>query len=178
MRPAHKTISAGRLDGSRAGLFHISKPLLQSIRTWSFDRYRFAEANPIRSFFFNPKNGKGYICMSTKLYVGNLAFQTTSQDLQELFAQAGTVESASIVEDRDTGRSRGFAFVEMSSAEEATSAIAQFNGKQVGGRTLTVNEAKPRENRGGGGRGPGGQRGGFGGNRGRDNGGRRPEPRW
>jgi RNA recognition motif-containing protein len=69
--------------------------------------------------------------------------------LQELFAQAGTVESASVVEDRDTGRSRGFAFVEMSSKEEADSAIAQINGKEVGGRTLKVNEAKPRESRGG-----------------------------
>jgi RNA recognition motif-containing protein len=89
--------------------------------------------------------------MSNKLYVGNLAFQTSSQDLQELFAQAGTVESASVVEDRMTGRSRGFAFVEMASKEEATSAIEQFNGKEVGGRALKVNEAKPRENNGGGG---------------------------
>ncbi|MGQ0762525.1 MAG: RNA recognition motif domain-containing protein [Acidobacteriota bacterium] len=108
--------------------------------------------------------------MSTKLYVGNLAFQTTSQELQELFATAGTVESASVVEDRDTGRSRGFAFVEMSTKEEAAAAIDQFNGKEVGGRALKVNEAKPRENRsggGGGGRGGfGGNRGGFGGNRG------------
>ena len=107
--------------------------------------------------------------MSTKLYVGNLAFQTTSQELQELFATAGTVESASVVEDRDTGRSRGFAFVEMSTKEEAAAAIDQFNGKEVGGRALKVNEAKPRENRsggGGGGRGCGGNRGGFGGNRG------------
>ena len=100
--------------------------------------------------------------MATKLYVGNLAFQTTSQELQELFASAGTVESASVVEDRETGRSRGFAFVEMSTAEEATAAIEQFNGKEVGGRALKVNEAKPRENRAGG----GGGRGGFGGNRG------------
>src|SRR5205823_9088997 len=101
--------------------------------------------------------------MSTKLYVGNLAFQTTSQELQELFAQAGTVESASVVEDRMTGRSRGFAFVEMSTKEEANAAIEQFNGKELGGRALKVNEAKPRENRAGGG---GGGRGGFGGNRG------------
>jgi RNA recognition motif-containing protein len=101
--------------------------------------------------------------MTMKLYVGNLAFQTTSQDLQELFAQAGTVESASVVEDRETGRSRGFAFVEMSTKEEGAAAIDQFNGKEVGGRPLKVNEAKPRENRGGGG---GGGRGGFGGNRG------------
>ena len=128
--------------------------------------------------------------MSTKLYVGNLAFQTTSQELQELFAQAGTVESASVVEDRETGRSRGFAFVEMSTNEEATAAIDQFNGKELGGRALKVNEAKPRENRGGGGRGfggGGGNRGGFGGNRGGGGGGRggyggggggNREPRW
>src|SRR5438309_8671952 len=98
--------------------------------------------------------------MSTKLYVGNLAFQTTSQELQELFAQAGTVESASVVEDRDTGRSRGFGFVEMATKEDAEAAIAQFNGKEVNGRALNVNEARPRENRGGGG---GGGRGGYGG---------------
>lgn len=85
--------------------------------------------------------------MSMKLYVGNLAFQTTSQELQELFAQAGTVESASVVEDREQGRSRGFGFVEMSTAEEAAAAIAQFNGKELGGRVLKVNEARPREGR-------------------------------
>src|SRR5205823_11865139 len=104
--------------------------------------------------------------MSMKLYVGNLAFQTTSQELQELFAQAGTVESAAVVEDRDTGRSRGFGFVEMSTKEEGAAAISQFNGKEVNGRALNVNEAKPRENRGGGGGrgfGGGGGRGGFGG---------------
>ena len=123
--------------------------------------------------------------MGTKLYVGNLAFQTTSQDLQELFAQAGTVESASIVEDRDTGRSRGFAFVEMSTNEEATAAIDQFNGKELAGRALKVNEAKPRENRGGGGggRGPSRGRGGFGNDRrgprgGNQGGGGHREPRW
>jgi RNA recognition motif-containing protein len=91
-----------------------------------------------------------------KLYVGNLAFQTSSEDLQQMFAQAGTVESASVVEDRDTGRSRGFGFVEMSSKEEGEAAIAQFNGKDLQGRNLNVNEAKPRENRGGGGFGGGG----------------------
>jgi cold-inducible RNA-binding protein len=104
--------------------------------------------------------------MTNKLYVGNLAFTTSSQDLQELFATAGTVESASVVEDRDTGRSRGFGFVEMSSQEEATKAIEQFNGKEVNGRSLTVNEAKPRENRAGGGGGRGGFGGGGGGGRG------------
>jgi len=120
--------------------------------------------------------------MSKKLYVGNLAFQTTSQDLQQLFGQAGTVESAQIIEDRDTGQSKGFAFVEMSTEAEAESAIEQFNGKEVAGRMLKVNEAKPRESRGGGGgRGFGGNRGGggYGGNRGGGgNQGRRSEPRW
>jgi len=104
--------------------------------------------------------------MSMKLYVGNLAFQTSSDDLQELFAQAGTVESASVVEDRDTGRSRGFGFVEMSSKEEGEAAIQKFNGTEVNGRSLNVNEAKPRENRsggGGGGRNGGGGRGNYGG---------------
>jgi cold-inducible RNA-binding protein len=107
--------------------------------------------------------------MSKKLYVGNLAFQTTNMDLQQLFGQAGTVESAQIIEDRDTGQSKGFAFVEMSTEAEASAAIDQFNGKEVGGRMLKVNEAKPRENRsgggGGGGRNFGGNRGGYGGNR-------------
>ncbi len=98
--------------------------------------------------------------MSMKLYVGNLSFQTSSDDLQQLFAQAGTVESASVVEDRETGRSRGFGFVEMSSKEEGQAAIQQFNGHEIGGRALNVNEAKPREDRGGG-----GGRGGFGGGR-------------
>ncbi len=125
--------------------------------------------------------------MSTKLYVGNLAFQTTSEELQALFAQAGTVESASVVEDRMTGRSRGFAFVEMATKEEATAAISQFNGKELGGRALKVNEAMPRENRGGGGGGRGGfggNRGGYGGNRsgggrgGSSHGGGNREPRW
>lgn len=121
--------------------------------------------------------------MSTKLYVGNLAFRTTSQELQDLFAQAGTVQSASVVEDRETGRSRGFAFVEMSTNEEAAAAIDQFNGKDLGGRLLKVNEAKPRENRGGsgggrnfGGGGGGGYRGGNGGGNG--GGGGYREPRW
>ena len=110
--------------------------------------------------------------MSTKLYVGNLAFGTTSEQLQELFAQAGTVQSANVVEDRETGRSRGFAFVEMSTNAEAAAAIDQFNGKEIDGRALKVNEAKPRENRGGG-RGFSDNRGYRGGNDGR-----RSEPRW
>ena len=106
--------------------------------------------------------------MAMKLYVGNLSFQTSSDDLQQLFAQVGTVESASVVEDRETGRSRGFGFVEMASKEEGQAAIEQFNGKDFQGRNLTVNEARPREDRGGG----GGGRGGYGGNRGGGGGGR------
>ena len=89
--------------------------------------------------------------MSTKLYVGNLSFDTSKDDLQTMFAKAGTVESVAVIEDRETGRSRGFGFVEMSTKEEGAAAIAQFNGKEVGGRALNVNEAKPREDRGGGG---------------------------
>jgi RNA recognition motif-containing protein len=127
--------------------------------------------------------------MSMKLYVGNLSFRTSSEELEQLFSQAGTVQSASIIEDRETGRSRGFGFVEMATAEEGQAAIAQFNGKEIGGRALTVNEAKPREDRGGsrggfggggnrgGGGGYGGNRGGGGGNYGGGGGGNR-EPRW
>jgi len=106
-----------------------------------------------------------------KLYVGNLAFQTSSDDLQQLFSQAGTVESASVVEDRETGRSRGFGFVEMATSEDGQKAIEQFNGKEFNGRNLNVNEARPREDRGGRGGGGGGRGGGFGGNRGGGGGG-------
>jgi len=174
----------------QAGFTTLSKPLLiESAPNLILRTLPFAEANPIRSFFFIPNQEERYISMSKKLYVGNLAFQTTSQDLQQLFGQAGTVESASVIEDRDTGQSKGFAFVEMSTEEEATAAIEQFNGKEVAGRALKVNEARPRENRaGGGGRGFGGNRGGgggYGGNRGGGfgrggggQGGRRSEPRW
>ena len=97
--------------------------------------------------------------MSTKLYVGNLSFDTTTEDLEKMFGEVGTVESTNIIEDRDTGRSRGFAFVEMSSKEEGQTAISTLNGKEIGGRALLVNEAKPRENRAG----AGGGRGSFGG---------------
>lgn len=111
-----------------------------------------------------------------KLYVGNLSFSTTSDDLNELFSGVGTVQSVNVVEDRETGRSRGFAFVELSSKEEGENAIAQFDGKEVDGRTLKVNEAMPQEKRGGGsggrgGFGGGGGRGGFGGGNKRGGGG-------
>jgi len=104
--------------------------------------------------------------MGTKLYVGNLAFSTTENELQELFSQAGAVQEVTLMQDKFTGKSRGFAFVTMSSEQEAQNAISQLNGKTVEGRPLTVNEARPREPRppgGGGGRGYGGGGGGYGG---------------
>src|SRR3954462_11689149 len=110
--------------------------------------------------------------MGTKLYVGNLSFNTTENELQELFSQAGTVQEVSLMQDKFTGKSRGFAFVTMSSEEDAQNAISKFNGQTVEGRPLTVNEARPREARppgGGGGRGYGG--GGRGGGGGGDGGG-------
>lgn len=97
--------------------------------------------------------------MSIKLYVANLDFKMTDGDLEALFTPTGIVESASIVTDRETGRSRGFGFVQMASQDEGQNAISQMNGKDVNGRALVVNEARPRENRGGG------SGGGYGGNR-------------
>lgn len=105
--------------------------------------------------------------MSRKLYVGNLPFNTDETQLQDLFAQAGTVDTVSVVRDRETGRARGFAFVEMSSDAEAQQAITQLNSYQLEGRALTVNEARPKTEGGGGGFGAGG-----------GNGRRRSEPRW
>jgi cold-inducible RNA-binding protein len=102
--------------------------------------------------------------MSRKLYVGNLPYEIGETELQELFARAGSVESVTVMRDQATGRARGFAFVEMSSDEEAQNAISQLNGNQVGGRSLTVNEARPKAARSGG----------FGGGHSR----RRSEPRW
>jgi RNA recognition motif-containing protein len=103
--------------------------------------------------------------MSRKLYVGNLPYEVGETELQELFGRAGSVESVNVMRDQATGRARGFAFVEMSTDEEAQSAITALNGTQVGGRSLTVNEARPKAATGGGG-------GGFGGGH------RRREPRW
>jgi cold-inducible RNA-binding protein len=112
--------------------------------------------------------------MSTKLFVGNLDFKVTANDLQAAFAAHGTVVEANIVTDQATGRPRGFAFVTMSSPEEAQRAIDAMNGKELGGRTLTVNIARPREERSGGGGGGGGRRGyGGGGRRGGYGSGRR-----
>jgi RNA recognition motif-containing protein len=107
-----------------------------------------------------------------KLYVGNLSFNTTNQDLNELFGTIGTVQSSNVIEDRETGRSRGFGFVEMSSQAEGEKAISELNGKEVDGRELKVNEAKPQGDRGGrGGYGGGGGRGGYGGGGNRSGGG-------
>jgi cold-inducible RNA-binding protein len=105
--------------------------------------------------------------VGTRLYVGNLSYNVTSQSLEALFADHGRVKSAEVVQDRDTGRSKGFGFVEMSDGSEAAAAIQALNLKEVDGRCLTVNEARPREERsGGGGRGYGGGGGGGGGGRG------------
>jgi RNA recognition motif-containing protein len=100
-----------------------------------------------------------------KLYVGNLSFNTSNQDLNDIFAEIGPVASSNVIEDRETGRSRGFGFVEMTNQADGERAIAELNGKEVDGRELKVNEAKPQESRGGGGR--GGFGGGGGGGRGR-----------
>ena len=115
--------------------------------------------------------------MGNKLYVGNLSFRVTSEDLQEYFGAAGVVDSANVVYDRETGRSRGFGFVEMASDDDATAAIAQFNGQEYDGRNMVVNEARPREDRGGGGYrgGRGNDRGGYGG---REQGGYGGNERW
>ncbi len=106
--------------------------------------------------------------MGKKLYVGNLPYGVSSSDLEQMFSAHGTVESAEVINDRATGRSKGFGFVEMASDAEAQAAITALNGQEHDGRALTVNEAKPREDRGGGG---GGGRGGYGGGGGRGGGG-------
>lgn len=108
--------------------------------------------------------------MGKKIYVGNLPFSATQESLSEMFSQFGTVSSTKIITDRDTGRSKGFGFVEMADASEADAAIEKLHGQDMGGRNLTVNEAKPMEPRSGG-FGGGGDRGGRGGDRGGDRGG-------
>jgi len=118
--------------------------------------------------------------MGNKLYVGNLPYDTNEDDLTALFAQAGTVSTVNVMRDRETGRARGFAFVEMATDQEAQAAINQLHEHSFGGRTLTVNEARPQQPRSGGGGGFGGggsSRGGRGGGGG-GGGGRRQEPRW
>ncbi|HKP87773.1 MAG TPA: RNA-binding protein [Blastocatellia bacterium] len=110
-----------------------------------------------------------------RIFVGNLSYSTTEDQLADLFSEVGPVESATIVTDRETGRSRGFAFVEMD-PDTANKAIERFNGVELNGRAINVNEARPRPERSGGFGGGGGGRGGYGGNRG--GGGQRREPRW
>jgi len=111
--------------------------------------------------------------MGKKLYVGNLSYDVTDGSLEQMFAAHGTVQSAQVIMDRDTGRSKGFGFVEMGSDQEAQAAIQALNGQQVWGRSLAVNEARPKEDRGGGGRGRSSGRGGGYGGRGGSGGGRR-----
>jgi RNA recognition motif-containing protein len=119
--------------------------------------------------FAHPQDA-GATVMSRKLYVGNIPFETNENDLQQLFAEAGAVESVNVVRDRETGRARGFAFVEMATDEAAQAAVSQLHDRSFGGRRLTVNEARPQTPRSGGG-GGGYGRGGGGGSR-------RSEPRW
>ena len=131
------------------------------------DRWKSCTLNPHRcesGFTFTAHTQEKSIAMEAKLYVGNLPYTTVDADLENLFSQAGTVKSAQVIRDRASGRSKGFGFVEMSSSEEAQSAITMFHGKDYSGRPLTVNLARPREDRPGGGSG-----GGF-----RNSGGRRP----
>jgi RNA recognition motif-containing protein len=113
--------------------------------------------------------------MSRKLYVGNLPYETSEADLEQLFAQAGPVESVNVIRDRETGRARGFAFVEMATDDGAQAAVSTLNERDFGGRRLTVNEARPQTPRAGGG---GGYGGGYGRGGGGGGGSRRSEPRW
>lgn len=166
--------------GSSIGFLNAPERDLEDIELSTNARSRF------RYFLFDDsflRKGTGLVYMTMKLYVGNLPFSTSNSDLEELFASVGTVESATVVEDRETGRSRGFGFVEMASQEEGTAAIEQLNGSDMNGRELKVNEARPRENRGfggpRGGSGGGGGRGGYGGGGGGNfGGGRHGQNRW
>ena len=162
MRP-RPTQAAAFKDRSRAGYHQPQKPLFiehPNSKPSPDDRDTEDASCSTASPPPSDSGENRYTHMSMKLYVGNLSFQTSSEDLQQLFGQAGTVESSSVIEDRETGRSRGFGFVEMATKEEGQKAIEQFNGKEVNGRNLNVNEAKAREDRSGG-----RSRGGFGGSR-------------
>jgi cold-inducible RNA-binding protein len=170
------------LEGERVGCYLVPEAARISCErpnAWILTKKTVSPLDQIlfrASIQFPDSEGKGKkLVMSMKLYVGNLSFQTSSYELEELFGGVGTVESATVVEDRETGRSRGFGFVEMSSQEEGERAIAEFNGKEFAGRELKVNEAKPREDRGG----RGGYGGGGGGHRGGGGGyGGQRESRW
>src|SRR5512147_1834680 len=143
-----------------------SEGILASWHLGVCDRWESCTSNPYcrgSSFTFTAHTQEKSIAMEAKLYVGNLPYTTVDADLQTLFSQAGAVKSAQVIRDRASGRSKGFGFVEMSSEEEAQSAITMFHGKDFGGRPLTVNLARPREER------PAGGGGGF-----RSGGGRRP----
>lgn len=143
------------------------------------DRWKSCTLNPHRcesGFTFAAHTQEKSIAMEAKLYVGNLPYTTVDADLQTLFSQAGTVKSAQVIRDRASGRSKGFGFVEMSSSDEAQSAITMFHGKDFSGRPLTVNLARPREDRPGGG-GGGGFRNSGGGRRPGGNGDRDRERR-
>jgi RNA recognition motif-containing protein len=142
----------GVLDGSRVGCFfglEVALTERPSCDPSPRENRFFGRKIPIQNTSFKtPVYGQELIVnMSMKLYVGNLSFQTSNADLEELFATIGTVESATVVDDRETGRSRGFGFVEMASQEDGERAIAQLNGTEFGGREIKVNEAKPREDR-------------------------------
>src|SRR5581483_104169 len=136
----------------------LHSPSLPHVIDWQ----AFRQVVPANRWLPRPDGFLRRPTMGRKLYVGNLAYGVTDSDLQQMFGAHGTVQSAQVIMDRDTGRSKGFGFVEMSTDQEAQAAIAALSGKEVDGRTLTVNEARPKEGGGGG----GGGRGGYGGGRG------------
>jgi RNA recognition motif-containing protein len=151
---------AGFVEIGRRKLFRLSRLVGRYVSPFLFGR----ESEITGRVFV----GTGECVLGRKLYCGNLSYNVTSSDLEELFSQFGSVKSAQVITDRDTGRSKGFGFVEMSNDAEAQAAIDGLNEKDHDGRPLTVNEARPRENRGGGGGGGGrgyGSRGGDGGRR-------------
>jgi len=141
MRPPPRSAAAFWIVREQAD-FNCLKPLFESTQTRAFVATAPPKPTYAGKLLLILPEGERYTQMSMKLYVGNLAFQTSSSELQELFAQAGTVESASVVEDRDTGRSRGFGFVEMATKEEGQAAIAQLNGKEA--RRPQAGRRRPR----------------------------------